>query len=282
LCKCNGELGDPESEDDMFEGVWVLRTDPGSSTPSDSDMRGGTQVSPTFGNSWNADEQLMVNCAASKCAELAPNNQIWVAVEWSEWPSMDRYLSPRADVEFQGICKSECPSEVVAQAAAPSKTELSTAGHHIRDVTHSYFEDGWYLFPNLSAAIYGTNRANGNRLMLGGHPLKTNKLAVAASRVGYQFNVGSGWKDAEQSVGPDPDLNGRIPRLQFPGSPRFCIAIWQGDRRIRTVVVAESREHPTIVDLDAAKAIYVQVNYKMRTPNHLRGGYDLWVKPLTT
>ncbi len=302
LCKCNGSAT-PETggTNDRLLSVYVLRTDTSVTGKTAEEIeQDGVEAGIEPDHKWNADNMLMgVDCEADPPEN---NNKVWAAARWHRYFPPGEYTQVN-DVSFEGQCVTSCPGEApppsgpgpgpgpflgpmslpmadTKECCGGGRSRSTRAIVRAADVSPVCCEDGWYKY----AGVPTSNRIYGARLTVSGQPLRAERIAVAIPSVGYRFDIGGhGSGIILDPLGNDPALNGTassggITGWTFVGSPAWCVAAWQGDRRTRTVIASRCREAPTEVALGLNRDIYLQVN----SPSVAvcRGSYDVWVKVL--
>jgi len=252
---------------------------PGDPAPTSADWGSAQMVGMAPDGSWPYGSMPSLGAWIAPAGSTALNNTLYAKAFWYDYSTYPptTYQSDTASSSFRGVYVQQCPA--AALAAEPSAAQLEPLGRSPASLEFLAVEsppaggeDGWLEYRNLSV----DNLAFGNRLMLGDRPLRASLLAVSAVDVGW-------WH------GMDPPrlvrrAQGHLTAAQdgwlFRNSPEASLIVWQGDMARRTVLAAEDRTRPDVVDLDPCRDIYVQVNYDMLDAFARRGSFSLWVKVL--
>lgn len=277
LCRASGRFTPPVQGLPGMARLIIKK--PGDPAPTSADWGSAQMVGMAPDGSWPYGSMPSLGAWIAPAGSTALNNTLYAKAFWYDYSTYPptTYQSDTASSSFRGVYVQQCPA--AALAAEPSAAQLEPLGRSPASLEFLAVEsppaggeDGWLEYRNLSV----DNLAFGNRLMLGDRPLRASLLAVSAVDVGW-------WH------GMDPPrlvrrAQGHLTAAQdgwlFRNSPEASLIVWQGDMARRTVLAAEDRTRPDVVDLDPCRDIYVQVNYDMLDAFARRGGFSLWVKVL--
>lgn len=272
LCFCNGTAAAPNPNHVVCLAT-LLNRRAGDPDPTYDELYASWHiVYPTPPNGyWTYDSMLDVFINQTNDPQTE-HNKLWLGVFSIDYtdPQMELELET-ANVVFPGKGVQNCDRDETAQ-----RTEGVAANvlpPFCVDASPVGASEGWLEYRYLAV----DSLVQGNRLMLNGEPLRASALAISASNVVWRH----GLKRPRLVRRPLGHITAASVGWFFQHSPEAALIVWQGDRTRRHVLASESRDRPDIVDLDPKKDVYVQVNFHRMETLARKGGFDLWVKPIT-
>jgi hypothetical protein len=273
LCCCDGTATPPNPNYIVYLATLLLRR-AGDPPPTVDELYSSWHTvypSPPNGN-WTYDGMLtaFINEASDPPEK---HNKLYLGAFSIDYTNPQPLPPETDDVVFPGNGVPTCPSCTRDEAAQRAELPMDVPPPLCVDACPVGASDGWLEYRHLAV----DSLVQGNRLMLNGKPLRGSALAVSASNVAWYH----GLRNPRLVRRPLGHITAASAGWFFQQSPEAALIVWQGNRTRRHVLASESQDRPDIVDLDPDKDVYVQVNFHRLDAFARKGGFDLWVKPIT-